>query len=339
MDERHLRSLGYSNGTSPTPSPSTDARLMRETRLPAVSVHYATSYTTPISTAAISSPFHSSTAPASVWSSASTPDPSAALLSHGCIALTFGRSQAEIYLAHILGVPSQSDWVISFGIAEHAGAYRAILGTPGIARTIDYDAGWVRGKGCLVPQTLWRPASDLDHMRLVNNTRLESPIWFDMLAGGVGISLADAVDGNREGLRDKDSQVSMNDKATTMIRLVIQGQPEKQGVQIHIRDDKVLKAPITRDRLVRHVGSAVEKIYNVCSVLVFYTCAYPLTLPTQALGLLSGPNDRHLVLIVGIIHVSAGCWQPLLLKVAPANTLPGPIEHTTHSSSFAAYPM
>ncbi|VDB88664.1 unnamed protein product [Peniophora sp. CBMAI 1063] len=233
--------------------------------------------------------------PVSAWPMTLPVDPKAKLLTQACIPLTFGRATAEAYLAHLLGVSPHSDWGVSRGTHEYAGAYRVVLKMD--ARTLDFDVGSVRGEGVLVPQKLWRPSSDLDHMRLVNNAELQLPIWFDLLTGGVGISLADAVDGQRAELRDKDICVSMKGRATTAIRLLIEGHPKKEA-QIHVRDDTQAKAAVTRDRLVRQVGLVVEKIY-------------------RALGLISGPGDRHLLLILGIIQVSAGGWQPLLFKRSP----------------------
>lgn len=204
-----------------TTSPLTSALPTREEALPPTFFQHHTAYLIRRSTTPSSPPvpIHISGAPVAIVLPAVTADPKATLLTRACISLTFGRLPAEKYLAHLLGVSSQSNWDISLGSGRQTGTYRVILGVS--THTVDYDVGWVRGEGSLVPQNLWRPASDLNHTRLVSNAGLELPIWFDMSTGGVGISIADAVDGDRAGLRDKYSQVCMNNRATTMIRLLV----------------------------------------------------------------------------------------------------------------------
>ncbi|KZV72215.1 hypothetical protein PENSPDRAFT_683910 [Peniophora sp. CONT] len=272
-----------------------------DTSLPPASYRYIATYATGYSAPPVSMPV--------------AVDPMATLLTRSCITLTFGRLQTQAYLSNLLGTSPQSiaSMGVSFGSGSNAGAYLVVRGAT--ACIVDYDAAWIRGAGSLVPQTLWRPASDLDKVRLVDDAALKLPIWFDVIAGGVGISVADAVDGNRSELCDKDRQVSMNNRATTTIRILTQG---KQGhKQIHVRDDTSAKAPITRERLLRQVGLAVEKIYTT-------------------LNLFSGPNDRHSLLILGIVHVSAGCWQPLLFQVAPSRA-PWYAQHDTQTFPLPAY--
>ncbi|KAI0262083.1 hypothetical protein BC834DRAFT_829383, partial [Gloeopeniophorella convolvens] len=179
----------------------------------------------------------------------------------------------------------------------------------------------------VVPQTMWEPQSITDRGQHIEEAELQMPIFFHHNHGYVGIELEYAASGWGESLLNARSAAPLAGKTTTVIRIAWLGYKEYER-RVRVRDETPVQDPITIAKFAQRIGKTVVAFFNVG----IYSIAYP----TRRLILLQserqpdqnchdprrekwpidpkGSPNRQLqdIILIGAVHVSAGCWMPIL---------------------------
>ncbi|VDB83175.1 unnamed protein product [Peniophora sp. CBMAI 1063] len=222
----------------------------------------------------------------------------------GYIAYTFRPQHAHYYLSYLLGVNATT-------LQPIAWANRLLIAHPAVTHAsphcnssdgrplwlVDYRADVSRG--AVVPQNLFMPSGEDNRQRHAINAQLQLPIFFVHVDGRVGISLAEAVAGHSTTLSGAHQFSAMGGKSTTHFYVNWPGYHEYKK-QVEIQDAH--HRPITLSRLARRIGSFIDSFIQANSTV--YN-------PSQwRLG--SGAITRDHIIIVGLMQVSAGTWQPII---------------------------
>ncbi|VDB88670.1 unnamed protein product [Peniophora sp. CBMAI 1063] len=243
----------------------------------------------------------------------------ASFMDRGYIANMF-ESAARTYWSAVLkttpeGLPLQMIsgpspcWCIS--PHEHtAGAQNA-------GRVLDYMLDADHATGPVVPQQLWQPLYKRIREVLVDNSRLCMPVFFvAQESGHVGLSLSDALAKKHYLLQGHDQAVDLGGKVTTHIRILWKGYAEYKR-QIQIQDQTNDRKPITLSRLVEHVARTVQRFVEKPPQRNEDDFDPRWTVGPDGLS----SND---LILVGIVHSSAGTWQPILQLSRPLPHLEQP---------------
>ncbi|KAF7430533.1 hypothetical protein PC9H_006241 [Pleurotus ostreatus] len=162
--------------------------------------------------------------------------------------------------------------------------------------------------GAMVPQQMYRPHTNSDRRRYVEDVKLEGPMYFYMEHGVCGISLSDALHSRVRKLRGRDETVFEGRGPSVSIRLEWPGY-RQWSRQIPTKDFRSPPGPITRAKLAKNVAKCVKR---------FIEDRQNETLEDEAderwrVG--SAPTSRikfEDLVLVSIHHVSMGSWQPQL---------------------------
>ncbi|KAF8261608.1 hypothetical protein EI94DRAFT_782792 [Lactarius quietus] len=199
-------------------------------------------------------------------------------------------------------------------VVAHNGAWylphnvNSVQGTsPGVpfqtTLLLDYNTRSTRGT--VVPQQRWTPADEVDVRRHVEGAVLLLPVFFVNRNGSIGFPLSDILRGCDRELRNPNDFALLGGTANTNIRINWPGY-QCWRRQIATRDETHARNPITVARLMRHVGTSVNKFFREC--MANGTAS---TDRRWQIGMQGGITQAH-VKVVGIIHVSAGTWMPIL---------------------------
>jgi hypothetical protein len=136
-------------------------------------------------------------------------------------------------------------------------------------------------QGTVVPQRRWTPADEIDVRRYVESATLQLPVYFVKQNGRIGFWLPDILQGRDQDLYDGHGEAPLGGRATTHLRLNVSSHTLMLAAkfspiylrqwpgcdfwkrQIPIRDETHSRNPITRARFMRHVGTSVDKFFNV----------------------------------------------------------------------------
>ncbi|KAF4570015.1 hypothetical protein EYR40_009000 [Pleurotus pulmonarius] len=162
--------------------------------------------------------------------------------------------------------------------------------------------------GMMVPQLMYRPHTNSDRRRYVEDVKLEGPMYFYMEHGVCGISLSDALHCRVRKLRGRDETVFEGRGPSVSIRLEWPGY-RQWSRQIPTKDFRSPPGPITRGKLAKNVAKCVKR---------FIEDRQNETMEDEAderwrVG--SAPTSRikfEDLVLVSIHHVSMGSWQPQL---------------------------
>ncbi|KAI0262341.1 hypothetical protein BC834DRAFT_394552 [Gloeopeniophorella convolvens] len=232
----------------------------------------------------------------------------------GCIAYTFGPRCTETYLRYLFKAPSEPS-LLRWNVEGWPGACTTAQAIPGTVSQpllieegqprwlLDYNARpWA---GTIIRQRLWAPPGDAARRKYVDEAALLFPIFFVQIDGTVGLSLRDATEGRGLFLRLADTPAPVGSVATTHIRILWPGFERDPFVrQIQLRDDTNNRNPITLARLAQHVGRSVDKFYKDYKDREGCDANWRLG---------EGGVEHRRIILLGIVHVSAGTWQPLLM--------------------------
>ncbi|KZV62479.1 hypothetical protein PENSPDRAFT_247579 [Peniophora sp. CONT] len=230
--------------------------------------------------------------------------PSSFLTVDGYIAYTFGPQHAHYYLSYLLGVNATTlqplFWGNRFLIAHPAVTHVTPHCNSSDGRPlwlIDYKAEVNRG--AVVPQKLFIPAGEDNRVRHAINAQLQLPIFFVHADGRVGITVPEAVAGHSTNLVGAHQFASLGGRSTTHFCLNWPGYAEYKK-QVEIQDAH--HRQITVSRLTRRIGSFIDSfIQTNCNV---YNASQ------WRVG--NGAIIRDHIMIIGLIQVSAGTWQPII---------------------------
>jgi hypothetical protein len=75
--------------------------------------------------------------------------------------------------------------------------------------------------GTVIPQARWSPDNATDYRNHVAAAVLQMPIFFMQKDGILGLSLADAINGRCQTLRDARMLAQLGGKTTTHIRIAV----------------------------------------------------------------------------------------------------------------------
>ena len=214
------------------------------------------------------------------------------ILVDGFLAHTFSPQDAHTLFSRLLRTPdflryyrvtySQGVWHIMQN-APSSYVQQASLGLPTQNFPLPLDFSTRTTQGTVVPQPRWVPADDVDVRRHVHDATLQLPIFFvNRNNGAVGFWLPHILQGRDGDLHNRDSHASLGGRTTTHIRINVSPHsyiscegshlsptpPQWPGYggwkrQIPTRDETFNRNPITVGRFMRHVGSSVNKFFDV----------------------------------------------------------------------------
>ncbi|KAH9003671.1 hypothetical protein EDB86DRAFT_2265584 [Lactarius hatsudake] len=224
----------------------------------------------------------------------------------GNIARMFGPQDAARYFARLLQTnqssiqttrdPQWPDAFFSFHPpASHVPPFVIIQGRR--AWLLDYV---IRHGGTVVRQRIWAPQNETQRQVHVS---LNMPIFFvhnDRVTRGLPIVSAAAREATT--LIDTGKQAQVGDCSTTFIRINWPGYGEWSS-QIMTRDQTPAHNTITTEKFAKRVASAVCRFMDEQARVQGGD-------PRWRIGP-SGITKDHVILI-GIVHVSQGSWQPIL---------------------------
>lgn len=168
--------------------------------------------------------------------------------------------------------------------------------------------------GPFVPQIMYKPHTNSDRRRYVEEVDLEAPIhfWVDS-PHECGISLSDALHSRVRRLLNRDETVFEGRGPSVSIRLEWPGY-RQWSRQIPTKDFRSPPGPITRAKLAKNVAKCVQRFITERQ-------GHTLEEDTDSRWRV-GPNHIQLedLILVSIHHVSMGSWQPQLRLRRPFST-------------------
>ncbi|KAI0334506.1 hypothetical protein GY45DRAFT_1242225 [Cubamyces sp. BRFM 1775] len=161
----------------------------------------------------------------------------------------------------------------------------------------------------IVPQLDYKPHTQSDRRRYVEQVDLEAPILFWIHSPeGLGIPLKDAITSRFVKLQGRDDPMFEGRGPSVSIRLNWPGYPPWSR-QIPTRDFRSPPQPVTRAKLARNVAKTIKRFIEDME-------NRDLEDPTQSKWRV-GKNAIRLddLVLVGLQHVSMGSWQAHLRVV------------------------
>lgn len=172
--------------------------------------------------------------------------------------------------------------------------------SPPVETVLDIASRWP-GAQYIVPQRWYRPNTQSDRRRYVEEVELEGPIMFYMQhPDSLGISCQDAINSRFSRLYGRDDQMFRDRGPSVSIRINWPGYTPWSR-QIPTRDFRSPPGPITRAKLAKNVAKTVQR---------FLAEKKDKKMEDEA-------EDKYRVArididdieIVGLQHVSMGSWQ------------------------------
>ncbi|KAI0255572.1 hypothetical protein BJV78DRAFT_1279317 [Lactifluus subvellereus] len=227
----------------------------------------------------------------------------------GNIAQTFGPERATQYFARLLRVDLRSlrptgsqEWPHAFFITSPA-----VKNSPPSV-LIDRQPAWlldyaIRDVGTVVPQHIWSVHHPSDGGRYYKNVPLNMPIFFvhnDRVT--LGLPLLRAAAGDCMTLLGVGAAPPVGDCSTTSIRINWPGYGD-WNTQITIKDQTPAHNTIPLEKFAKRVASAVCKFLDGAQRVHGND-------PNWRVG--NGGITKEHVILIGVVHVSQGSWQPIL---------------------------
>lgn len=167
----------------------------------------------------------------------------------------------------------------------------------------DLARGYPNTRGIPVPQKMYKPHTQSDRRRYVEEVELEPPIMF-ILQGPTecGIPLRDALTGKYIRLLGRDDPMFRERGPSVSIRLRWPGYGNWSR-QIPTKDFRSPPCPITRSKLAKNIARTVERFIKEKARAAMDTDEDP--------GWKVGPGHITIddLVLVGLQHVSKGSWQ------------------------------
>ncbi|OCH87372.1 hypothetical protein OBBRIDRAFT_736260 [Obba rivulosa] len=157
--------------------------------------------------------------------------------------------------------------------------------------------------GIFVPQKTYKPHTQSDRRRYVEDVELEAPIiFYTQGPSGCGIPLRDALNSRFMRLMGRDDLMFQNRGPSVSIRLMWPGYAPWSR-QIPTRDFRSPPGPITRSKLAKNVAKTIQRFIDEME-------GRRMEDETEARWRV-GKNHIQLddLLLVGLQHVSMGSWQ------------------------------
>ncbi|KAJ3526213.1 hypothetical protein NM688_g8286 [Phlebia brevispora] len=168
---------------------------------------------------------------------------------------------------------------------------------------LDIAASFPQVYQSMIPQRTYRPHTQSDRRRYVEEVELEAPIMFYMShPDRLGIPCRDALNCRFAQLAGRDDQMFINRGPSVSIRLMWPGYAPWSR-QIPTRDFRSPPGPITRSKLAKNVAKTVQRFIEEMRVK-------PMEEEADARWRI-GANRITVedLELVGLQHVSMGSWQ------------------------------
>lgn len=167
----------------------------------------------------------------------------------------------------------------------------------------DLARTYPNSRGVAVPQKMYKPHTQSDRRRYVEEVELEPPIMFYLQGPGeCGIPLRDALTGKYIRLLGRDDPMFRERGPSVSIRLRWPGYGNWSR-QIPTKDFRSPPCPITRSKLAKNIARTVERFIKEKS----RTAMDPDEDPRWKVG--PGCITIDDLVLVGLQHVSKGSWQ------------------------------
>ncbi|KAF9462936.1 hypothetical protein BDZ94DRAFT_1282779 [Collybia nuda] len=165
-----------------------------------------------------------------------------------------------------------------------------------------------RHVGPFVPQQMYRPHTNSDRRRYVEEVDLEAPLYFWMEnPTECGIPLIDALHSRVKHLRGREELVFEGRGPSISVRLQWPGY-RQWSRQIPTKDFRSPPGPITMSKLAKNVAKCVQRFIES-------NRNHPLEDDTDArwkVGTRQNEIKLEDLILVSMHHVSMGSWQPHL---------------------------
>lgn len=162
--------------------------------------------------------------------------------------------------------------------------------------------------GPFIPQPMYRPHTNSDRKRYVEEIELEAPIYFSMdHPSEFGILLSDALHSRVKRLHNRDHLVFEGRGPSVSIRLEWPGY-RQWSRQIPTKDFRTPPGPITLAKLAKNVAKCIQRFIEERK----HQNLEDDSDPSWKVG--TGANHIKLedLVLISIHHVSLGSWQPQL---------------------------
>ncbi|KAI0313536.1 hypothetical protein OF83DRAFT_1175581 [Amylostereum chailletii] len=230
------------------------------------------------------------------------------VMTDGYISYTFSPRGADYFFKFLLKVRSVRELRVALEYNRFLVYNQPSVLPPPISMDAYQRPRWLldfiaeTARGTVVPQEIWMPQAPQDHQRHIADANLQMPIFFMQLNGAVGIPLRLAASRTTNGsLAGGTYPALMGGRVTTHFCLKWLGYSEFRR-QIELQAHGV---PLTIERLVHKIGSFVD-------AFVQESANAPSSYPQWRVGTHPTVITRENITIMGLVHVSAGTWMPIL---------------------------
>jgi len=223
----------------------------------------------------------------------------------GNIAQMFSPEDATRYFARFFGIDVRSlrptasqepphPFVITTSATQNACPCLVVNDRP-----LDYA---ISQAGTIVPQRMWSPANPADAQHFPNIS-LNMPIFFlhdDRVT--LGLPLLKALKGVRALLQGADDTAPVGSCSTMYIRINWPGYGDWNS-QIMTKDQTMARNTVTLEKFVKRVAGAVGRFLDDAERVQGQDSNWRVG---------TGGITREDVILIGVVHVSQGSWQPIL---------------------------
>ncbi|KZV68973.1 hypothetical protein PENSPDRAFT_500876 [Peniophora sp. CONT] len=215
----------------------------------------------------------------------------------GYIAMSLGPENANKLFNKFVGSLDFSS--VPAGIIRYQDSSYRATARPEIV--LDYH---VDSKGTIVRQTMWQPLQNGDVIRHFRDATIRVPVFFIGTDNVIGVDMSHATrSGGALNIFHPNVPAPLGGVAATNFCIKWPGytQEYKKKVELRVAD----RTAITMSKLVERVARFVEHfLEEAASWQIDPGCQYWRVGP--------GAITKDKLYIVGLVHVSAGTWQPIL---------------------------
>ncbi|VDC06496.1 unnamed protein product [Peniophora sp. CBMAI 1063] len=220
-------------------------------------------------------------------------------LREGYLALSFGPADAVKLFNKFVGIKDFSR--PPGGIKKFQDATYRFGGRTDVV--LDYTRDL---KGTIVSQSMWQPLQTGDVHRHFRDATLLFPVFFISLDFTIGVDLAHVSNvrpGTTMNIFHANAPAPLGNMATTHLCIKWPGYAQNFRKQVEIQDAN--RAPITMSKLVERICSFVSRFIEEAS-------NWPIDIRSAHWRVGRGFITKESLYVVGLVHVSAGCWQPII---------------------------
>ncbi|KZV71526.1 hypothetical protein PENSPDRAFT_684463 [Peniophora sp. CONT] len=184
------------------------------------------------------------------------------------------------------------------GIVRHQdSSYRAAT-RPDIV--LDYCADQ---KGTVVRQAMWQPSQSGDVHRHFRDATIRNPIFFIRADYIIGVDMSHVRSGGALSIFNSNVPAPLGGLTTTNFCIKWPGYAQEFKKQVELRGAKQM--PITMSKLVERIAKFVEHFVDEAA-------NWQIATDAQYWRVGPGAITKDHLYLVGLAHVSAGTWQPIL---------------------------